>query len=88
MGMLVAWRGWCVIVCGELLGGLGWIYSLWLSSVVSRVVPLVYPPLEVRQVYALVLATVESLGGYVAGQAPLDPLGGFSLGVGWVWCGG
>ena len=50
-------------VCSGLVGGLGWIGSLWLSLVVSRVVLLVYLSLEVGQAYALSLVTVEALGG-------------------------
>ena len=63
MGMVAAWGGWCVRVYVGLLGGLGWIGSLWLSLVGSRVVPLVYPPLEVGQEYALALGMAEALGG-------------------------
>ena len=50
-------------LCGVLLGGLGWIGSLWISLVGSRVVSPVYQPLEVGQAYALVFETVEALGG-------------------------
>ena len=62
MGMVAAWGGWCVSACGGLLGVLVCIGSLWLSLVGFRVVPLVYPPLEVGQAYVLVLGTVEALG--------------------------
>ena len=74
-------------VCGGILGGLVWIGSLWLSLVGSRVVPLVYPPLELRQVYALALGTVAALGWVGCGAITLGCTVGFSLGAGWVWWG-
>ena len=49
-----------MILCGGLLGVLGWIHSLSLSLVGGRVVQLVYPPLEVGQAYAM--GEVEALG--------------------------
>ena len=61
VGLVAAWGGWCVSLCGGILGGLGWIGSLWLSWVGWRVVQLVYPPLEVGRAYAL--GTVETLVG-------------------------
>ena len=60
VGLVVAWGGWCVSACGGILGVLGWICSLWLFFVGGRVVQLVYPRLEVGQVYALVM--VEAPG--------------------------
>ena len=61
--LVAALGGWCASVCGGLLRGLGWIGYLGLFLAVSQVVPLVYPPLEVGQGYALALGTVETLGG-------------------------
>ena len=67
-------------VCGGLLGGLGWICYLWLSLVGSRVVPLLYPPLEVGKAHAMALGTVEALGWVGRGASNLGDSGRFSLG--------
>ena len=83
VGLLAAWGGWCVSVCGGLLVGLGWIGSLWLSLVGSRVVPLVYPPLEVGQTYVLALGTAEHCGGRSRGKHPWSHWGVLP----WCWLG-
>ena len=88
MGLVATWGGWCVSVCSGIMGGLGWIGSLWLSLVGSRVVPLVYPTLEVGQAYVLALGKVEALGGRSQGEHPWSCWGVIPWGrLGLVWWG-
>ena len=73
-------------VCVGILGGTGWIGSLRVSLMGSRVVPLVYTPLEVGQAYALEMGKVEALGGRSRGDQPWSHWGILPRGrLGLVW---